>query len=127
MEKAVASNFPFRRPEQFDVKRHLDTTFGIFRGRGDVKVQVKFLPAVSRYVLESHWHPSQEVKQMKDGTVLASFRLDDTREFKSWILSFGKHAVVLAPEELRREILVELETLVDSYRPPKQLAGPGVT
>jgi predicted DNA-binding transcriptional regulator YafY len=88
-------------------------------------VEVKFLPTVGRYVLESSWHPSQQLDRQKDGSVVARFRLDDTREIKSWILGFGKHAFVLSPESLRQEIVGELQSLLDRYRRPEQLAEPG--
>ena len=125
MEEAETSQFPFQRPDEFDVKQHLDATFGILRGDGDVQVEVKFLPAVGRYVLESSWHPSQQLDRQKDGSVVARFRLDDTREIKSWILGFGKHAFVLSPESLRQEIVGELQSPLDRYRRPEQLAEPG--
>ena len=34
--------------------------------------------------------------------MLAEFDLSDTEEIKRWIMSFGQHAVVLEPEQLRR-------------------------
>jgi len=52
----------------------------------------------------------------KDGTVVAEFDLSDTEEIKRWVMSFGRHAVVEQPDELRKEILVELETLEETYK-----------
>jgi len=51
----------------------------------------------------------------KDGSLLAEFDLGDTEEIMRWILSFGRHAEVLDPEELRRGIQAELETLLAAY------------
>ena len=39
----------------------------------------------------------------------------NTEEIKRWILSFGRHAVVLEPEELRREIREELGAMSAAY------------
>lgn len=67
---------------------------------------------LARYVGESVWHPSQELRPQKDGSLIAKFHLDGTREIKAWILSFGRHAEVLEPEELR----VEVEEMAKRYR-----------
>jgi len=48
-------------------------------------------------------------------SLLAEFRLLTTEEIKRWILSFGKHAVVLEPEELRAEIVGELDAVRELY------------
>ena len=57
---------------------------------------------MSRYVQESQWHASQKLTKQRDGSLLAEFHLDDTVEIKSWIMSFGRNAVVLEPEQLRK-------------------------
>ena len=47
--------------------------------------------------------------------MVAEFDLDDSEEIKRWIMSFGKHAVVLEPDELRQEITEELGTMCAAY------------
>ena len=89
---------------------------GVYHGSGDEHVKVGFRPTVSRYVEESHWHASQELSKQRDGSIVGEFDLDETEEIKRWIMSFGKHAIVLAPESLRREMAEELKTLVAVYR-----------
>ena len=51
----------------------------------------------------------------KDGSLLAEFDLDGTEEVKRWILSFGRHAEVLEPEELREGIRAEVENILPQY------------
>jgi len=72
----------------------LAKSFGVFHGDGEVRVRVRFLPAVARYVEESTWHPSQKLTKHRDGSVIAEFQLDGTEEIKRWIMSFGKQAQV---------------------------------
>jgi proteasome accessory factor B len=117
IEKAEVDDFRFQRPEDFDLQQHLAGSFGIYHGDGDASicVRVRFSPAVARYVEESQWHASQKLTKDRDGSLLAEFHLDETAEIKRWIMSFGQHAVVLEPEQLRREILTELRWLVDAY------------
>jgi predicted DNA-binding transcriptional regulator YafY len=115
IEAAEVTNVHFQRPEGFDLRKHLAKSFGVYHGNGDVRVKVRFAPAVARYVSESNWHVSQELTPEKDGCLLAEFRLSDTEEIKRWIMSFGQHAVVIEPESLKREIQQELTLLVAKY------------
>lgn len=116
IEEAELGPFPFERPVDFNLADHLAKSFGIFHGEGEVTVKVKFLPAVARYVQESTWHASQQLVPQKDGSVLAEFHLSEIEEIKRWIMSFGKHAVVLEPEELKQEMREELEALLGTYQ-----------
>ncbi len=115
IEAAETTQVPFQRPDDFDLSQHLAKSFGVYHGDGDVKIVVRFSPAVARYVSESNWHESQKLTPQKDGGLLAEFQLSDTEEIKRWIMSFGQHAVVLEPETLRKEIVEELESLVGAY------------
>jgi len=49
------------------------------------------------------------------GSLLAEFDLSNTEEIKRWILSFGRHAEVIAPEELRGEMAQEVLALQRVY------------
>jgi proteasome accessory factor B len=102
----------FRRPEDFDLQKHLSKSFGVYHGDGHVCVKVRFLPAVARYVEESTWHPSQKLIRQRDGSLIAEFTLDGTEEIKRWIMSFGKYAQVVEPEVLRDEIVAEWKDAV---------------
>jgi len=105
----------FQRPEDFDLQKHLAKSFGIFHGDGEVRVKVCFLPPVARYVEESTWHPSQKLTRQRDGSVVAEFKLDGTEEIKRWIMSFGKQAKVLEPQDLRDEVVEEFTEAIDAH------------
>jgi predicted DNA-binding transcriptional regulator YafY len=115
MENADPTDIKFQRPIDFDLHDHLSRSFGVFRGNGDVHVKVRFAPTVARYVSESKWHDSQQLTPQKDGSILAEFDLDDTEEIKRWVLSFGRHAVVLEPSTLCDELLDEATAIVRAY------------
>jgi len=99
----------FQRPEDFDLQKHLSKSFGVYQGDVEVCVNVRFLPAGARYVEESPWHPSQKLTKQRDGSLIAEFTLDGIEEIKRWIMSFGKHAQVMEPAELRDEVVEELK------------------
>jgi proteasome accessory factor B len=78
-----------------------------------------------------HWKVNriQEVEptnvqfQRPDGSLLAAFDLDCTEEIKQWLLSFGRHAVVLEPERLRDEMTREVSAMLQQYETTKK-SGP---
>ncbi len=115
VERAEVTEFPFHRPEHFDVAQYFAGSFGVYHGDGDVRVRVRFLPGVARYVQESKWHTSQRLSRQKDGSLIAEFRLSTTEEIKHWLMSFGRQAIVLSPESLASEIVAELRELLAAY------------
>jgi predicted DNA-binding transcriptional regulator YafY len=116
MDDAEPTEVRFEHPEAFDLRKHLSKSFGVFHGQGNVHVKVRFSAEVARYVQEKTWHPSQKLKPQKVGSLIAEFELDGTEEIKRWILSFGRHAEVLEPAELRQEIVTESGALLEAYR-----------
>jgi proteasome accessory factor B len=116
IDEIEVGKLPFQMPDDFNLQEHLRGSFGIFRGTGNVAVKVRFLQPVARYVLEGRWHASQKLTRQRDGSVLAAFRLSTTEEIKRWLLSFGRHAEVLEPEELRRAIAEEASVLSERYK-----------
>ncbi len=122
VEQAEAQSLLFEPPAEFDLEQHLAGSFGVFQGEGDIRVKVRFLPRVSRYVQESRWHPSQQIARQRDGSLLAEFRLSGTEEIMRWLLSFGQHAIVLEPAELRDAMREELAALLGHYDGSTQTA-----
>jgi len=127
IEEAEVTEVPFQRPDDFDLREHLTKSFGVYHGDSQVEVHVKvrFAPTVARYVSESRWHPSQQLTSQKDGSLIAEFDLGDTEEVKRWVLSFGRHAEVIRPEQLRDEITQELGALQDLYQGPGAVPAKG--
>ena len=110
---------PFTRRADFNARQFLAGSLSIYHDTGDVVVKIRFSPDVARYVTESQWHPSQQCDLQRDGSLIVQLSLSGMTEVKSWVLSFGKHAEVLEPEELRDEIRQELEACLENYREDK--------
>lgn len=126
MEAAETQDLRFVKPADFDLRKHLAGSFGIWDGEGSrVRVTVRFQPAVVRFVEERCWHPSQELTRQRDGSLLARFELSSTEEIKSWILGFGAAALVLDPERLREEIAAEVRRMTELYQAFQPSGSPG--
>src|SRR3977135_1787751 len=60
-------------------------------------VEIAFEPAVADYVRAREGHPSQQLRDAGSGGVLMTLDVCLDRALRSWILSFGPFARVLAP------------------------------
>lgn len=116
MNEVEVSKLQFHRPEDFDAARHLAGSFGVFHGKGDVLVRIRFSRSAARYVRETKRHASQRIEEQPGGGVIAEFRLSAVEEIKSWALSFGAEAEILAPSDLRARVADELEQMAQAYR-----------
>jgi len=82
-------------------------------------IKVRLTGWAATNVREHQWHPSQKV--VKDGrssdenSLVATYELSDTTEFKRWLLGFGRHAVVQAPKDLAAELKAEFREVCGAY------------
>ncbi|MEW6446963.1 MAG: WYL domain-containing protein [Bacillota bacterium] len=99
----------YRIPEEFDLAAYLGPAWGIMRGAtGEaVDVVLRFEPEAGRRVAEEHWHPSQQVEEQSDGTVLFRLHIAVTPDFLNWLLYYGSRVEVLAPASLRKLVAAE--------------------
>ena len=111
------SKTKFRRPMDFSIGRYLEQSFGVFARPTKTKhtIHIAFDSFAAPLVQERQWHPSQKVKQLRDGGIELSLTLGNLEEVERWILSWGKHAQVLAPPELRERIANTVWALANSY------------
>ena len=77
-------------------------------------VEIQFAPEVTPYVQARVWHPSQRLTEGPDGLRLAMEVCHDWA-LRSWILSWGPLATVVAPEGLARQIRDELHAASTQY------------
>lgn len=117
IDSVDVQNLRYEVPRDFSLRDWLANSFGVYRsGRTTLQtIRVRFTRAAARYVQESRWHHSQQLKPQKDGSLIAEFRLPDIAEIKHWILSFGPRATVLEPAELVEEIQQDLQTMLGNY------------
>ncbi|MCG3147080.1 MAG: hypothetical protein PCFJNLEI_00517 [Verrucomicrobiae bacterium] len=106
----------FTRPADFSLTKHLGDSFGVFSPDGKPQeIRIRFDAFAARLVRERKWHASQKVKELADGEIELSLKLGSLTEIQRWILSWGEHARVLAPETLRKQIARSAEKLLASY------------
>ena len=78
-------------------------------------VRVRLSSSVSQTVKEREWHPSQQLRTLKNGSVVVTFRIPINHEIISWILGYGSKALVIEPVSLRTKILQEVRAMLKRY------------
>ncbi len=114
MQKIKMTDESFSAPVGFSLENYLRHSFGMFR-EDLVRVKVRFHKSLTRYLLERCWHPSQQNKKLKDGSLELAFEVAGTKEIKTWIMGFGFLAKVLEPPSLVQEIKDDLGKAIRSY------------
>jgi proteasome accessory factor B len=107
----------FEKPADFDIEERLRSCFGVFRETHTYKVRIRFDAFAARLVAERAWHPSQVLKTFRNGEVELSFTLSSLIEVERWVLSWGRHATVQTPKELRERIRENVAELAARYEP----------
>ena len=100
IQSAQPTGRTFPRPQKFSVEKILRDSFGVHSGQGDYKVVIRFDAYAADYIREKRWHPSQELRERKDGGVELRLKLSSLGEIQRWILGWGGSALVLEPAEL---------------------------
>ena len=104
--------------ERFTPTEIPDATFahsiGINEGPPE-HIEIAFEPASAPYVRERQFHPSQKNAEREDGGIVLSLEVCNDPPLRSWILSFGAEARVIAPPALARQIKDEIDRAAERY------------
>lgn len=105
----------FEPPSGFDLHAHLAGSFGLHAGDALQTVRLRFDAYAAPYIQERRWHSSQVLTRHPDGSLEVELRVGHLLDVRRWVLSWGRHAQVLEPPQLRTEIAGELVELNDTY------------
>jgi len=115
LKAAQLTDFEFERPSTFSLTKHVHGSFGVFRSGKLQTVRARFSGWAARNVREYKWHHSQAITKDDGETVVVTFELGNTIEFKRWILGFGSFAQVMKPKKLADEVTQELKQALSHY------------
>jgi len=116
IQKPALTKKTFDRPLGFSAEKELKGGFGVFAGTGKHLVKVRFDSFASRLVRERDWHPSQKIRDVKEGGIELEMTLGALEEIERWILSWGDHAKVLSPKPLIDSVKKRITTMQKMYR-----------
>jgi predicted DNA-binding transcriptional regulator YafY len=122
MQQIKMTDKPFTRPADFDANAYLQGSFGIFKGEENFQVIVDFDSWAADLIRERKWHPTQQLIELPDGQLRLTMQLNNLEEVERWILSWGEHATVLEPKELRNRLHeITLKFSAKYLTPPKSM------
>lgn len=99
----------FTIPEDFDIKEHVGD-FHLMKGN-KVRLELSVKPPLANHVSERVWGEAQELERLEDGGILLRVEVEDTPELTGWILSLGKAASVISPEQVRSRLREEIQAM----------------
>jgi predicted DNA-binding transcriptional regulator YafY len=114
IKKIEHSGQIFQMPAKFSLEKMLHNSFGIHSGQGDFNVAIRFSAAAADYIREKRWHPSQRIRELKDGGLELRMRLSSLGEVERWILGWGGNAKVLQPPQLVDSVRAAAERIISN-------------
>jgi predicted DNA-binding transcriptional regulator YafY len=109
VRRAEIMETPAREIPEKTLDDVLGAGYGIFAGRKLRWATLRFSPQRARWVALEQWHPKQRGKLRRDGGYQLEIPYADERELIMDILRHVPEVEVLAPAELRREIVAKLQ------------------
>jgi predicted DNA-binding transcriptional regulator YafY len=103
-------------------------TYGIYAGHVVRTATLHFDAEASRWVADEEWHPRQTRTLLEDGSLILRVPFDNSQELLMDVLRYGKHVVVIEPEDLRQAVISSLEEARAVYdrpdrRPPQSVGS----
>lgn len=95
----------------FDIKTYANNSFGVYQNEV-MKVELLFSPEVKEDVLNFNFHPTQKVKENKDGTVTVKFKASGELEILWHIFKWGDSVKIVAPTKLKKMYKEYLENVL---------------
>lgn len=112
----------FSRDPQFSPEEYLASGFLAERGDRTFEIAIWFDERQAHYIRKREWHPTQRVEEHAGGALTLRFQSGALGEVQRWVMSYGQHARVLEPAELRAATQAELHAALNMYARAEQTA-----
>ncbi|MDQ3814237.1 MAG: WYL domain-containing protein [Armatimonadota bacterium] len=109
-------NEHFLRTPDFDPEVWLQSAFQAESTEQPVEIAVRFDAEEAVYIRERHWHDTQQIEELADGGLILRFTSSGLGAVKRFVLQYGRHAEVLAPDFLRAEIAEDVRRMKEIYQ-----------
>ncbi len=113
---ATLTSATFEPIDDSDLLDRIERAWGVWlTDEEPAHVHIRFSPTIARRVRETRWHPSQQLEPLPNGGLDMTLTITSTVELVPWVLGWGGHCEVLAPESLREEVAAELNRAAERY------------
>ncbi len=108
VEQLTVLDDRFEIPENFSAGDLTGSAFGLI-DEEQFMVKVRFGPEIGHLIRERTWHPSQELVEEGDGSLVLTFEASGEKEILAWLYSYLPYVQILKPRELREKFLESLQ------------------
>lgn len=115
LQEFTATEQTFAPPAGVNVQEYIRKSLDAFAGDEEHEVRVALDRRAAFYACEQPWHPSQRLKDLPDGRVELTIRVNDLPGARNLVLRWGAHVEVLSPPALRDEVRTELQAALTKY------------
>lgn len=115
MKKPSLLEDSFKLPRDFKFAEYFRSSFGIYKGKDQKQVVLRFTPEKSKWISDQIWHRDQKSELLKNGSLELSFPVADFSEVAREILKHGSGVEVLKPEGLRQMVRTEAQKVAGLY------------
>lgn len=105
----------FARRDSISIEEWVQSSFGAEGGGEPVEVVIAFDAYQARWIRERQWHATAQVEAQPDGGVVLRLWTSGLGEVKRWVMQYGSHAKVLAPDSLRLAVAEEVRKMMAVY------------
>jgi len=103
-------------PHDFDPDQLLNQAWGIwFTEQEPLEIKLRFSARVAKRVRETRWHPTEQVTEQPDGSLLWCATIAEPREMLPWVRGWGADVEVIEPSLLREQIALEVAKMGAIY------------
>lgn len=98
----------------FNLQEYTNQSFGVYHGE-ILDVKLSFDKELAPEALNYNFHPTQKVKQEKDGTVTVTFKASGDKEILWHVFKWGAGCKIVAPKSLVKEYKAYLKDNLKNY------------
>jgi len=114
----IINDSTYKMPPSYSLKRAYSQAWATWTSDGGAPLETVRLwvcCGTAERFRAINFHDSQQLNELEDGAVEASFRLTGATEMVPWITSWGSDVKVLEPEWLRHQVVSYLEKALKGY------------
>ena len=101
------------KKEDFDLQNFANQSFGIYQGES-YNVKLEFDKSCANDVLNFNFHPTQKIKEQKNGNVVVEFKASGEKEIMWHIFTWGDKVKILEPKALKLKYVEMLKSCVNA-------------
>jgi len=115
IESAAPRLESFDPPSPGEILDYLSRSWGVWGGETPVIVRLRFHNRQRQRLLETHWHPSEQISDEPDGSVIWQATIAEPQEMLPWVRGWGPDVEVLEPKSLRDQVAIDADRTARLY------------